>query len=115
MALLSKETIGKTKGRRFIDVEVPEWDCTVRMAVMSVAQRKDLAEISKESPELLPWTMLCRTIVDQDMNPVFDEVDDAGLSDNWAPETANLLISKVMEVNSITVPEAQQVEEVAKK
>ena len=98
MAILNREAILAARDVQTIDVEVPEWGGSVRLASFSAATRLKLAEkIGKNtdpSPaEALDWgmTLLSLCIVDESGKPMFsaDQLD--ALSEKASPVLDRLI------------------------
>lgn len=88
--LLKKDEIIKRDKRKTTDIEVPEWDGTVRLREMSAAQRDafDASTVKIVGKKVIPnlensrAKLLAMCIVDEEGNPMFtvDELSERNAS-----------------------------------
>lgn len=116
MGLLSKDQILNADDRKHIDVEVPEWGGTVRIAILSGIDRENLerefANLSEgeRSKYSVRAFMVALSVVDENGNRLFTKKDMEQLNKkSW--RALELIQSRVSELNGIG---DAQVEKLAK-
>lgn len=103
--LLSKENIDKADDRKTIDVEVPEWGGTVRVATMSATAR-DSWEYSmsdtkgKLNPVNIRAKLVAACLVDINGELLFKEKDIPGLGKKSA-KALDRIFAKAQKLNGI--------------
>jgi hypothetical protein len=82
--MLNRAEIIGAQDLKTVDVDVPEWGGTVRLRMLSAAERfavNEAANVGGEfDPATFQTTLIERTAVNEDGTPVFDKGDAAALA-----------------------------------
>ena len=115
VAILTRAAILETADREFADVEVPEWGGSVRVAMMSAAQRDAWEDYLRSSPagEIPANTrafLVVMTAVDEALNPLFtaDDAEALGSKSADAVERVALAASKLNKIGKQEIADAEK-------
>lgn len=104
--ILSRDAILAAEDRRFVEVEVPEWGGSVRVASLTAAQLLEYLSLArKEGSEHVGW-LLAACIVDGDGKPLFTPGDVPALQAK-SPSAVLRLFGEASKMNVLTKEAAE--------
>ena len=109
--MLTKDQILQANDTRTIDVEVPEWNGTVRVKVMSSLERQQFqAVVNKKKDEtLFMERLIIQCVVDAEGNRIFDEIDLKQLGAKSSLAMARVF-EAAAELNGMTKASVEEIE-----
>jgi len=106
---LTKQQITEAQDRKFVEVEVPEWGGTVRLASLNADDAVEQEALVRKSKEGVPavnplTTLLAASIVDSEGNRLFSQSELAALGKR-SPRILARLVTAVQKLNGDMVEE----------